>query len=146
MKNQYITLLIFSLLSCTAHAKVTVQDALNDTKYYANQVQGVSEADALADWKHNGGLPYDDGTGELETIQVVGKQARSKWSMSYAKCPSGYKLTGGGYLLTVFEGGHAYNAPNGSYADVSGNQWVVSRGGMPEDRAFKAYAICVKNQ
>ncbi|MGF1831995.1 hypothetical protein L4D04_23260 [Photobacterium angustum] len=67
MKNQYIALLIFSLISCTVHAKVTMQDVLNDSKYYANQVQGVSEADALADWRKNSDLPNNDGNGELET-------------------------------------------------------------------------------
>lgn len=61
MKNQYIALLTLSLLSCTAHAKVTVQDALNDAKYYANAVSGISEADALADWQKHGKLPNDDG-------------------------------------------------------------------------------------
>ncbi|GAD31362.1 hypothetical protein [Photobacterium leiognathi] len=67
MKNQYITLLIFSLLSCTAHAKVTVQDALNDAKYYANAVHGTSEADALANWNKNKRPPNKDDSGELET-------------------------------------------------------------------------------
>ena len=66
MKNQYIALLTLSLLSCMAHAKVTVQDALNDAKYYANAVNGTSEAEALADWKQHGHLPNEN-TGELET-------------------------------------------------------------------------------
>ncbi|WP_318452326.1 hypothetical protein [Photobacterium leiognathi] len=60
MKNQSIALLTFSLLSCAVQAKVTVQDALNDAKYYANAIQGIPDDIATKDWKDNGGLPNKD--------------------------------------------------------------------------------------
>ena len=61
MKNQCFALLAMSLLSCAVHAKVTLEDVYRDSREMANAVQGVSEADALADWKNNGGLPNNGG-------------------------------------------------------------------------------------
>lgn len=118
----------------------------------ADSLQGLG-ASAFAKEHHRHNIADIDGlqamlntrSKGLSVTQVLGSEARGNWSYSYATCPAGYVLSGGGYLATTFNGGHAYNAPNGSFPDAANNRWVVSRGGMPEDRGFKAYALCVMN-
>ena len=146
-KMLLITLL--TMLSTTAYAerKATIEDAYRDMKVYGDAIKAAT-ANATPEQ-----LQYDWDTyvnpskssNKLQTIRVEGAQALGVWSKSYAQCPTNYKLTGGGYLLTTFNGGHGYNAPNGSFADTNNNRWVVERGGMPENRGFKAYAVCMRN-
>ncbi|ELV7518474.1 hypothetical protein QMU85_003523, partial [Photobacterium damselae] len=73
-----------------------------------------------------------------------GSECASKNCYAYAQCPSGYKISGGGWELTQYSGGTGFSAPNASYPDVQNNRWVLFRGGMDEWRGYRAYAVCVK--
>ena len=109
MKNQCFALLAMSLLSCAVHAKVTLEDVYRDSREMANAVQGVSEADALADWKHNGGLPNKDGNREWHSQTFV--NARS------------YKNNYGHEIVVNAQGG---NRSNGNPYDDQNNRCHLS--------------------
>ena len=151
--KKLMILIIATLTTSVAEARITDADIdrinaearANLLRTMPNALNPeVAQADIEKKWQLYNQPPREDGSMGIETIRVEGAQALGVWSKSYAQCPTNYKLTGGGYLLTTFNGGHGYNAPNGSFADTDRNRWVVERGGMPENRGFKAYAICMK--
>ena len=63
---------------------------------------------------------------------------------SYANCPAGYKLTGGGYSLSQWRDDDGRNAPDSSYPDVANNRFIVNPPGGNDAGCFTAYAICVR--
>ena len=63
---------------------------------------------------------------------------------SYANCPAGYKLTGGGYALSQWRDDDGRNAPDTSYPDVVNNRFIVNPPGGNDAGCFTAYAICVR--
>ena len=141
-----ITLLSVSPVVQAEEPRTTLEQAYADDKAYSDIVDAATRRASPEqldhDWRTY--VSMSSTSGNIETVRVEGSQALGVWSKSYAQCPTNYKLTGGGYLLTTFNGGHGYNAPNGSFADTNNNRWIVERGGMPENRGFKAYAVCLK--
>lgn len=61
-----IILAIFLIISPNLYAKVTVQQALNDSKYYNQQIEEVSQIDALNDWRANGKAPNESDSKDWE--------------------------------------------------------------------------------
>ena len=83
---------------------VTLDDVNNQLDLVANGPEyspPQSERELL--WNRFNAVPVS-GSGNIETVKVEGTQALGVWSKSYAQCPANYKLTGGGYLLTTFNG------------------------------------------
>ncbi|MFB1079562.1 hypothetical protein [Photobacterium damselae] len=56
--NKIIVMLLLITPPFT-YAKVTEQQAFNDSKYYAQQIHGISQQEALNDWKLNGRAPNE---------------------------------------------------------------------------------------
>ena len=63
-------------------------------------------------------------------------------NMVVASCPAGYKITGGGYVLSSWAplSGQSSNAPD--LTVPQGNGWGVRAGGVNGNSCFKAYAVC----
>jgi hypothetical protein len=63
---------------------------------------------------------------------------------SVATCPSGYILTGGGYVMTYWsESNPGTNSPDSQFPS-SATQWTVIGGGAPKSACFAAYAVCAR--
>lgn len=77
--------------------------------------------------------------GKIAPFRVDGAGTCS-WAAATAVCPGGSRLIAGGYVLTWFNGSNFSHAPDGSYPDASGNQWVVNGSGT--DSCFQAFATC----
>ena len=64
---------------------------------------------------------------------------------SYATCPGGYVLSGGGYQLTSYNSSqNPQTAPDMSFPSSS-NTWEINMGGTNIGACFKAYAVCVSH-
>lgn len=63
---------------------------------------------------------------------------------AYATCPTGYKISGGGYTINSYSPtpGNQASAPWGN--QPSGNGWAVKAGFDAGNSCFAAYAICVR--
>lgn len=77
--------------------------------------------------------------GKIAPFRVDGAGTCS-WAAATAVCPGGSRLIAGGYVLTWFNGSNFSHAPDGSYPDASGNQWVINGSGT--DSCFQAFATC----
>lgn len=74
--------------------------------------------------------------GIKKSLQVQGPNACA-YNNSIAYCPSGYRVTGGGYSLTAY--GNPHNSPE--RAGMTGNGYYVT---AARDSCFVAYAICAQ--
>ncbi len=65
-------------------------------------------------------------------------------AFSYAQCPQGYSLTGGGHKLTLWAPVDNYRTNSPDASAPSGNGWVVGAGAKSAYSCFQAFAICMK--
>jgi prepilin-type N-terminal cleavage/methylation domain-containing protein len=81
----------------------------------------------------------------VRTTQVVASPDQScgiASNMVTATCPAGYKITGGGYVLSSWAPlvNQSSNAPD--LTIPQGNGWAVRAGGTNGNSCFVAYAVC----
>lgn len=141
MQKKQFLIGLTALLSLPISAKVTLDD-----------VYKAEQSAKLFDWGnnyrhmqiHNRPLnPSHSNTPNpaLTAIRVLGNDA-GRSQTSWATCPAGSVLSGGGYQLIHFGGGGGYNAPDQSLAEPANNRWVVVSPNA--NRTFRAVATCIR--
>ncbi|MCI4186782.1 shufflon system plasmid conjugative transfer pilus tip adhesin PilV [Dickeya dianthicola] len=123
---------------------------------------GILQLDQINNegWGCDAGGVSHDSTGALLSCQsgvwkrqtpafdiqtVISPSACTNLTAAYATCPAGTKLISGGYQLTKWTEGGAYNTPDSNYADNPGNRWVITtpnNQGRPS--CYAAVASCVR--
>ncbi|EPG0370345.1 hypothetical protein ACSWVZ_003212 [Photobacterium damselae] len=94
-KTQFIFIGTLLCVSSPLWAKVTLQDALNDQKYYSQQLEGIPIPNSvmIKDWEDNGRVPNEDDnfknfkliwSGNSTSVPIAGKDGNYICILNYS--------------------------------------------------------------